>query len=264
MNYTLCTFAERPELRPRVEQLERDSWPPFLLHGNVRSWHLLFEPFAACQLLLCGPGGELLAVGHTVPLFWDGSFPGLPVTIEEIIIRAARDHDERRPANALTALAAMVDPKRRGQRLSVAVVREMKALADRQGCRSLIAPVRPTWKSRFPLEPMDRYVERRQPDGSPFDPWLRVHWRLGALPLGLAPATVTVAGTIKEWREWTGLAFPASGSYVVAGALQPVHIDRERDLGRYEDPNYWMAHSLQQGSPYSEGASDRYLTGGQA
>ena len=41
------------------------------------------------------------------------------------------------------------------------------------------------------------------------------------------------------------MTFPDSGPYVVAGALQPVVIDRERDQSRYEDPNVWMRHPIQ-------------------
>jgi hypothetical protein len=37
---------------------------------------------------------------------------------------------------------------------------------------------------------------------------------------------------------------PESGPFVVPGALQPVRIDRERDEGRYEDPNVWMRHPV--------------------
>jgi hypothetical protein len=92
---------------------------------------------------------------------------------------------------------------------------------------------------------MERYVEWKRPDGALFDPWLRVHWRLGAQPLCIAPNTLTVEGTIEEWEGWTKMAFPESGLYVVAGALQPVNIDCEQDKGRYEDPNYWMKHSVE-------------------
>ena len=58
------------------------------------------------------------------------------------------------------------------------------------------------------------------------------------------PESLTVVGTVAEWEEWTGMAFPESGRYVVPGALQPVVIDRERDLGRYDDPNIWMRHPV--------------------
>ncbi len=215
MEYTLRTLDQRPDLRSRVEELESQAWPQFMLHGNVRSWHLLFEAFADCQLLLCGPDDGLLAVGHTVPLFWDGSFPGLPATIEEIIVRAEQALDGRRPANVVCALAAMVDPTQRGRGLSAAIVREMKELAARRGCGSLIAPVRPTWKSRYPLMPMERYVAWNRDDGAPFDPWLRVHWRLGARPLGIAPATVTVSGAVADWEDWTrhGVSRPAARTW---------------------------------------------------
>ena len=40
------------------------------------------------------------------------------------------------------------------------------------------------------------------------------------------------------------MAFPESGDYVVPGALQPVAVDRERDVGRYEEPNVWVRHRI--------------------
>ncbi len=45
-----------------------------------------------------------------------------------------------------------------------------------------------------------------------------------------------------QWEEWTGMSFPESGEYLVPDALQPITIDRERDVGLYEDPNVWMRH----------------------
>jgi len=53
---------------------------------------------------------------------------------------------------------------------------------------------------------------------------------------------VRVPGTAAAWEEWTGLAFPESGSYVVSGALVPIEIDRERDEGVHVEPNVWMVH----------------------
>jgi hypothetical protein len=35
---------------------------------------------------------------------------------------------------------------------------------------------------------------------------------------------------------------PETGSYPVPGALVPVEIDREGDMGVYVEPNYWMVH----------------------
>jgi hypothetical protein len=49
---------------------------------------------------------------------------------------------------------------------------------------------------------------------------------------------------VAEWEEWTDMAFPQTGEYVVPGALVPVTIDRERDERRYVEPNVWMRHPL--------------------
>jgi len=241
----IYTLAERPDLEPQVDQLGGESWPVFLLHSTNRQWHLLYEIFAPYQLLLCDPDDTLIAVGHTVPLVWDNTLPDLPATIDDIILRAERAYQNGQAPNTFSALAAMVSPQRRGQNLSRAVLLEMKALARRHACGSLIAPVRPTLKSQYPLTPMERYVQWQLPDGAPFDPWLRVHWRLGALPLQVAPNMMTVEGTIRDWEQWTGMAFPESGAYEVPGALQPVVIDREQDCGGYEEPNYWMRHPVE-------------------
>jgi hypothetical protein len=60
----------------------------------------------------------------------------------------------------------------------------------------------------------------------------------------VAPRTAIATGTVAQWEEWTGMSFPETGEYIVPGALQPVHIDREKDLGRYEDPGVWMRHRI--------------------
>ncbi len=208
---------------------------------------MLFETFAAYQLLLCGASDDLLAVGHCVPLVWNSTLPDLPARIDEILLRAEKVHADGQPPNTFSALAAMVSPAQRGQNLSQAIIREMKILTRERGCQSLIAPVRPTWKSHYPLTPMEQYVHWKRPDGVVFNPWFRVHWRMGALPLCIAPATLTVQGAVTEWGEWTNMAFPESGLYLVPGALQPVKVDRELDKGCYQDPNYWMKHTIEAG-----------------
>ena len=55
----------------------------------------------------------------------------------------------------------------------------MRANARLHGLRRLIACVRPTLKDRYPLVPIERYLEWRRDDGLPFDPWIRLHVRLG-------------------------------------------------------------------------------------
>lgn len=242
MDLRRYTLVERPDLEIEVDRLSEAAWPKFLLNGNTESWHLLFEIFAPYQILICNLEDELIAAGHIVPLLWDGNQADLPETIEGILTRAEQVYREGQIPNTFSALAAMVSPEQRGKGLSKILLQEMLSITRQNKCSALIAPVRPTWKSRYPLAPMERYVHWKQKDGAPFDPWIRVHSRMGAEILKVAPNTLTVEGTLAEWEEWTGMGFPETGAYVVPGALQPVKVDREQDLGHYEDPNVWMKH----------------------
>ena len=210
----------------------------------LRHWPSLVRDFADLQPLICDRRGCVVAGGYTIPFAWDGRLATLPSGVDGVLERGVRDRRVGRRPTALSALLAAVDPKRQGQGLSRAVIRAMGRLATRHGLDALVAPVRPTLKHRYPLTPMDHYVRWRRRDGAPFDPWLRVHWRLGARVLRVAPRSMIVEGPVRAWERWTGLRFPASGGYVVPGALVPVTIDLRRNRGRYVEPNVWMLHPL--------------------
>jgi hypothetical protein len=107
----------------------------------------------------------------------------------------------------------------------------------------VIAPVRPTLKSRYPLTAMENFSRWTRPDGLHIDPWVRAHQRLGATILGPAPRSMTIVGTVAEWELWARMVFPETGQYVVPDALDLVQIDREQDAGTYVEPNLWMRHA---------------------
>jgi hypothetical protein len=186
----------------------------------------------------------LISVGHTVPFVWNSTPDALPLTMAGLMERAISAHRDRSTPNALSALAALVSAFHQRRGLSAEILRAMRSLAEERGMHSLVAPVRPTLKSSYPLTPFERYVGWKRDDGTPFDPWLRVHHRLGAEFLKVIPRALTVTGKVSEWEEWTGMSFPQSGPYVVPGALQPVQMDLERNEGRYEDANLWMRHPV--------------------
>ncbi|WP_225830596.1 N-acetyltransferase [Streptomyces sp. NK08204] len=253
----LFTLSQRPELEDQVELLHERSWDKFLDGAPWDYWDSLFDVFADYQLLLCHPHDTVVAAGHTVPFIWNGTVKDLPSTLDEIIERGLNAVRHGRKTTTLSALAAMVMPEQRNQGLSSLLVRAMRSLAARHGLESLVAPVGPILKHRYPLTPMERYMHWKRPDGSPFDPWIRVHWQLGAHILCVAPTTAISTGTVAQWEEWTGMSFPESGLYVVPGAQQPVDIDRERDIGRYEDPGVWMRHPLTPGEDDRADDDDR-------
>jgi hypothetical protein len=238
------TLKQRPDLEEQVHRLNGESWPTFLLHGDITHWESLFDEFADYQILFCEPTNSLISVGHTVPFVWDGTPDDLPLTMAGLMERAIGVRHDRSTPNALSAVAALVKSSHQRRGLSTEILRAMRSLAEEHGMRSLVAPVRPTLNSSYPLTPFERYVGWKRDDGAPFDPWLRVHHRLGAEFMKIMPGAMVVTGTVPEWEEWTGMSFPESGPYVIPGALQPVRMDLERNEGRYEDPNIWMRHPV--------------------
>jgi hypothetical protein len=55
---------------------------------------------------------------------------------------------------------------------------------------------------------------------------------------------MTIPGTIAQWEAWTGMRFFESGEYIIPGALEPVQIEIEKDLGTYIEPNVWVLHEV--------------------
>ena len=109
------------------------------------------------------------------------------------------------------------------------------------GLSAVVAPVRPTWKERYPLIPIERYVGWRREDGTHFDPWIRIHERVGGEILVAAPRSMTITASAADWEEWTGMRFPGDGQYVFGG-LAPLVV--REGVGTYVEPNVWMIHQV--------------------
>jgi hypothetical protein len=181
----------------------------------------------------------VVARGRTIPFRWDGSLDDLPRGIDALGLRAIAEPET---PNALSALAAEVAHSSRGKGLSGLVIQAMGDVARGNGLGPLVAPVRPSWKDRYPLIPIDRYAQWKRPDRMPFDPWMRVHARLGATILRPEPNSLEIEATVADWETWTGLEFPADGQYVFPFGLAPLHV--EQGVGFYWEPNVWMLHNL--------------------
>lgn len=243
-NYQIVTLAERPDFEPYCKVLSEEAWPAFLRNSTISNWNALFTDFRDFQFFLCDNNDKVMGLGHAMPIYWDGSRSSLPSGIDEVTTLAVNGlHNTKKP-NTLCALAAIVSKEFRDQGISRLLIEAMKGIAMTKGLSTMIAPVRPTKKSLYPLVPMQRYVNWRNLDDSHFDPWIRVHVRLGAELLKVATHALVVEGTTSEWEKWTGMRFPVSGLYTVPNALQPVHINCEKDYGRYDDPNVWVKYAI--------------------
>jgi GNAT superfamily N-acetyltransferase len=217
--------------RPSFQQLRR-AWPEIVFHDAVSNanWGRLYDERPEFQFALVEEG-EVRAEGNSIPV------AGMPESWREAL-RTGFDADQ---PDRLCAIAILIDPDHQRRGLSRLMLEHMRGLAYERGWE-LVAPVRPSLKHRYPLTPIERYIEWRREDGLLFDPWLRAHERLGAEIIGIAEDSLVSEGTVAEFEEWCGLEFPESGDYVVEGALVSVQIDRENDRGVYGEPNVWMRH----------------------
>lgn len=246
----ILTAADRPDLRALGDALATTAWPVFLDADSttVECWDRLYEPgldrFQLFAVSTDEDGGErLVATANAIPFFWstpedDSSLP------QEgwggVLAAGVRAFGHT--VNALSALSVVVSADERGGDLAERMIMAMRAIAKASGFQAMVVPIRPTRKSHYPLETMETYLSWMTENGDPFDPWIRKHRRLGARVVGIAGHSMEVCASVPQWARWTGLRFPVSGRYHVAGGLAPVEIDLAGNRGVYHEPNVWMRH----------------------
>ena len=228
-------YADRPELREQRREL--DDFPEFMFHNAMgrRYWDRLYTDFPAFQLAVLD-GDELIAEVHALPLPVVGD--ALHAGWDEAFERGM----EAGGGNVVSLLAISVKPRLRGTGMPALLIEEVRNIARGAGQESVIAPVRPTLKDRYPLIPIERYVEWRREDGSHFDPWIRAHERLGGVIVRPCARSMLIEAPVAEWQEWTGIQFPDDGSYIVPRMLAPLEV--RGGIGTHVEPNVWMRHPV--------------------
>ncbi|MFE0784182.1 N-acetyltransferase [Streptomyces mutabilis] len=247
MELKISSLAERPEMLDRVREMA-DSWPAFAvedLSGNAHYPRIAVELPQYVQFAE-DEHGEVVAHGHSVPFAlhteWRGTLPARGWA--EVLVWAFSDLRRGVRPDTVSAISVTVAPHAQGRGLSGRMLAAMRDNARALGFREVVAPVRPSAKHLEPHAPIEEYARRLRPDGLPHDPWLRVHARAGATVDSVAPASMTVSGSLDQWRNWTGLPFDTAGEVEVPGALVPVRCEPERGYAVYVEPNVWMRHPL--------------------
>jgi hypothetical protein len=203
----------------------------------------------------------VVCVGNSIPFRWDGDPASLPDDIDGVLPLSVEQHGAGVVPNTLCALQAIVVSAYQGRGHARVPVQALADAARRAGFADLVAPVRPSWKHRVPVDPMDRYATWSRPGGLPFDPWFRVHARAGASFLQVCENSMRITGSVKEWMAWTGFDFPGSGSFVIRGrSSRSRSISRvmrasmwSRTSGRFT-PSYLFDYPRGIGSPAREGS----------
>ena len=246
MSYNIYTFAQRSDLNDQADVLIEASWSAFMLNDEVANEYYghLYDWFSSYQFMLTDESDQVMAVGNAIPFYWDGTAEELPKGWDDVFLQGIEDYRQEKQPNALSALSISIDPRYRGLGLSKQMVTAMKDIAKENGLAYVVAPVRPSLKHKYPLTPMDKYVQWKTTDDAPFDPWVRTHWKLGATIMQVAPESMLIRGSLTEWESWTGMKFPESGSYIIPDALVPVQVDVEKNEVVYIEPNIWMQHFL--------------------
>lgn len=238
----------RPDLAPLLWQLS-SAWPEFMTKDPVSTFYFdtveRDQPEFALVAYEADRPEVAVARAFSVPFaFGPGTGrESLPDDGWDAVIGWGwLDRTTGRPTTHVSALEITVRPDRRGEGIAAVMLGAMRANAARLGYSDLFAPVRPTGKPAEPLTSMSEYSARTRDDGLPHDPWLRVHVRAGGDVVGVCPRAMTIAGSLAEWRRWTGLAFDTTGDVLVPGALVPVHCSLEHDHAVYVEPGVWVHH----------------------
>lgn len=244
MSVTVVSLAERPDLASAMWALP-NPWPRFMLQDLVADFVYDLMPARYPELQLLALEGErLLARLNAVPFLWSGRDEDLPETGWDSALGLAFRPGMPAGASAVCLIEARIHPEARSRGLSSELLLAARERAQALGYQHLLAPIRPTAKHLEPDTPMAAYLARTRPDGTPHDPWLRTHLRVGGRRVKVCPAAMTIVGSLNEWREWTGLAFDRSGTTRVDGALNPVHVSTENDYAVYVEPNVWIHHPV--------------------
>jgi GNAT superfamily N-acetyltransferase len=246
--YTKISPKDRADYRDMISFVSEAVWPEFMLNSPVsyEYWDGLFEKFADYQFALLGKEYQAVAgIANSVPISWQGSVDELPDEgWDWAMIKSAADYDEELQPNMLCGIQISIAPDFQGKGLSKILLREMVTLARLKGLPKVVIPVRPSLKHLYPLTPIDSYIKWMTAEELPYDPWLRVHVRNGGRIIKSCPLAMKIPGTIAQWESWTGMRFFDNGEYIVPGALVPVQIDIEGDLGSYIEPNVWVVHEV--------------------
>jgi GNAT superfamily N-acetyltransferase len=132
--------------------------------------------------------------------------------LDRVMVWAFSDRLAGRAPDTASAVEIAIEQDHRGSGLSHRMLATLRDAAKDAGLAYLLGPVRPNGKHRYPDLPMTSYITMVREGGLPVDPWLRVHVRAGGKIRQVAPAWMVMAGSLAQWRQWTGLPSTAPGT----------------------------------------------------
>ena len=193
--YKIISPNDLADYREQAGNIAEISWPEFMLQDLIANehWHELFDRFNEYQFaLLDTEMNRMAAMANSLPFFWDKPLEDLPEGgWDWVFLQAIEDHKKSVKPNIQSAIQINIHPEYQSQGLSSIMVQAMRGIGKTRGFQSLVAPVRPNQKSKYPLTSIDDYITWETDGGLPFDAW-------GALiaSLLLGTATLSILGGI--------------------------------------------------------------------
>jgi len=227
-----------------MEALFAEGFPEFIIGDKEVGKYIarVRESFRECDLILTDDHDQLAATGWGVPITWSGEASELPSSFADVLRQSIEVHHGSSLANTFVICGAVVHPLLKGSGAAASLIGALCDTAAAHHFDNVVAPVRPTLKHLYPLLDIDAYAAWVRDDGMPWDPWLRLHVRIGGRVISLAREAQTMTDTVSRWEEWTGLEIPVSGDYIIPKGMAPLRIDKDADLGTYVEPNIWVRH----------------------
>jgi len=124
------------------------------------------------------------------------------------------------------------------------LIAEGRKIQSELGFKNFIIPIRPTFKSNYPELDMKEYLEFKI-DDKIYDPWIRTHQSSGADFIKVCPKAMIIRGDINFWEGLTKRKINKSGYYIVEGALNPVLMQVENNIGEYQEANIWINYGIE-------------------
>jgi GNAT superfamily N-acetyltransferase len=240
-------LSERPDLLNRMHEVD-PRWPEFM--GTDPVVNAFFGQVAGTFPHLCAVATDasdaVVATGRAVAFARDLPGPGaLPDGgLDRVMVWAFSDRLAGRAPDTASAVEIAIGQEHRGGGLSHRMLAALRDAARDAGLTHLVAPCGPTgstgtrtcrwpgtsrWSEKTACPPTRGYEYTCEPGGK-----IRQ----------VAPASMVMAGSLSQWREWTGLPFDRTADVIVPEALVPVHCDAEHDHAVYVEPNVWVEHAL--------------------
>lgn len=221
------------------------SFPKVIFQSEVvkHCWPSIEKYFPEFQLFLVDDNERLIGFINTMPIFWDRPIDDLPDDgWDWLVKKGIVGFENGIKPNCLGGLQIIVAKDQLGKGYSKILIAEGKKLMERFGFENFIIPIRPTFKSKYPEMKMDDYINFK-PEGKTYDPWIRTHLSSGAEIIKVCYNAMNITGDISYWEDLMSQKIIKTGNYIVDGALNPVRMNLENDIGEYREANIWINYS---------------------